>query len=165
MSLFIDSMALHRTALVLVVVCTVWQCAMAGIGNGLIEDGDLPVARPADWDYRSMWGASWTIKTDPVTRSTKSYVKHMPLKGVTSAMVNWWLRKVNGTVVDFRDGKAYNAYHLWHPRCERNYCLDCTVPPSRHGAIRLTWHECTGAPQAQMAIAWADMRADICLAT
>jgi hypothetical protein len=106
----------------MVAVGFIWHSAMAGTGNAIIEDSDLPVTRPADWDYKSIWGASWTIKTDPTTKSTTAYVKHMPLKGVTGVMVNWWLRQVNETVVDFRDGKRYLAYHLWHPRLVNYLC-------------------------------------------
>jgi hypothetical protein len=91
-------------------------CLPNGQGNFIIWDDELPTTRPADWHYRSIANVTWNIQLHPSTKATIGYVKHPPLKGVTGAMLNWWMQRVNGTISDFRDGKTYSAYLFWHPR-------------------------------------------------
>jgi len=47
-------------------------------------------------------------------RSPTPQIQHAPIRGVTSAMVSWWFRNIDGEAEV--DGVIYPRFLLWHPR-------------------------------------------------
>jgi hypothetical protein len=68
--------------------------------------------RPFNWTMKPPDSAEIWVQTLADGRLELS-IRHDVLKGVTSAMLGWWFRNIEGTMEHM--GQTYPRYLVWHP--------------------------------------------------
>jgi len=74
--------------------------------------------RPFNWTMKPLESAKTTFKTLGDGRLELT-IRHDILKGVTTAMLGWWFRNLEGTMEHM--GQRYPRYLVWHPADHIHY--------------------------------------------
>lgn len=78
-----------------------------------------------NWQGRPLDSARWSLTRLPDGR-LRMTIAHAPLRGVTTAMLDWWFRNIGGTM-DWQ-GRKVSRYHVWHPRDHIHWALARPAP-------------------------------------
>lgn len=78
-----------------------------------------------DWQGRPIDSARWSL-TRLADGRLRMTIAHAPLRGITTAMLDWWFRNIGGTM-DWQ-GREVSRYHLWHPRDHIHWALARPAP-------------------------------------